>query len=161
MNTNEPLVDKDYIFEKIEGKGAWTFVEIPEIPMAKNPFGMLRVKGKIGDYELSNVHLMPIGNGHLGLAVKSEIRKKIKKQAPDIVHITLYKDNTPLIVPEEVLLCIEDEKGLLDKFEKYDLGQKKTFINWICFAKTEQTKANRIAKMIEIIENNEKILPRT
>lgn len=161
MDTNKPLVDKDYILEKTEGKGAWTFVEIPEIPMAKNPFGMLKVKGKIDDYELSNVHLMPIGNGHLGLAVKSEIRKKIKKQAPDIVHITLYEDNTPLIVPEEVLLCLENEEGLLEKFEKYDLGQKKAFINWICSAKTEQTKANRIAKMIEMIEKNVKILPKT
>lgn len=46
----------------------------------KSPFGMLKVKGKIDDYEFSNTHLMPIGNGHLGLAVKSEIRKKIKKK---------------------------------------------------------------------------------
>ena len=44
--------------------------------MPKTPFGMLKVKGKIDNYEFSNVHLMPIGNGHIGLAVKSEIRKK-------------------------------------------------------------------------------------
>ena len=143
MKTEKPLVDKDYVLDKIE---SWTFVEIPEIPMPKTPFGMLKVKGKID-----------IGNGHIGLAVKSEIRKKIKKQAPDIVHITLYEDNTPLIIPEELLLCMENEEGLLDKFEKYKHGQKKAFIDWINSAKTEQTKANRIAKTITMIQKNEKI----
>ena len=154
MKTEKPLVDKDYVLDKIE---SWTFVEIPEIPMPKTPFGMLKVKGKIDNYEFSNVHLMPIGNGHIGLAVKSEIRKKIKKQAPDIVHITLYEDNTPLIIPEELLLCMENEEGLLDKFEKYKHGQKKAFIDWINSAKTEQTKANRFAKTITMIQKNEMI----
>ena len=43
MKTEKPLVDKDYVLGKIE---SWTFVEIPEIPMPKTPFGMLKVKGK-------------------------------------------------------------------------------------------------------------------
>ena len=38
MNTEKPLVDKDYILFKIGGKGGWTFVEIPEIPMPKTSF---------------------------------------------------------------------------------------------------------------------------
>ena len=150
MKTEKPLVDKEYVLEKTEGKGAWTFVEIPEIPMPKTPFGMLKVKGKIDDHEFSNVHLMP-------MAVKSEVRKKIKKQAPDTVHITLYEDKTPLIIPEELLLCMENEDGLLEKFENYNHGQKKAFIDWIYSAKTEQTKANRIAKTITMIQKNEKI----
>ena len=158
MKTEKPLVDRDYVLEKTEGKGAWTFVEIPEIPMPKTPFGMLKVKGKIDDHEFSNVHLMPMGNGHLGLAVKSEVRKKIKKQAPDTVHITLYEDKTALIIPEELLLCMENEDGLLEKFENYNHGQKKAFIDWIYSAKTEQTKANRIAKTITMVQKNEMIL---
>ena len=102
MKTETPLVDKDYLLLKTEGKGAWTFVEIPEIPMPKTSFGMLKVKGKIDDYAFSNTHLMPIGNGHVGLAVRAEIRKKIKKQVGDIVHITIYEDKTSLIIPQEL-----------------------------------------------------------
>ena len=83
MKTEKPLVDKDYVLDKIE---SWTFVEIPEIPMPKTPFGMLKVKGKIDNYEFSNVHLMPIGNGHIGLAVKSEIRKKITLRKAGNAH---------------------------------------------------------------------------
>lgn len=156
MKTVKPLVDKNYRLEKTEGKGAWTFVEIPEIPMPKTPFGMLKVYGKIDDHEFSNVNLMPMGNGHLGLAVKSEIRKKIKKQAPDIVHVTIYEDKTPLIIPEELILCMEDEHGVLEKFEVYSDGQKRAFINWIYSAKTDQTKAERIAKTIVMVQNGEK-----
>lgn len=156
MGTETPLVDKDYLLLKTEGKGAWTFVEIPEIPMPKTSFGMLKVKGKIDDYVFSNTHLMPIGNGHVGLAVRAEIRKKIKKQAGDIVHIIIYEDKTSLIIPQELLLCLEYEDGVLEKFRTYTGGQKKAFINWINSAKTEQTKADRIAKTISMIQKGEK-----
>ena len=156
MKTEKPLVDKDYQLFKVGDKCAWTFVEIPEIPMPKTPFGMMKVKGKIDDYEFSNTHLMPIGNGNVGLAVKAEIRKKIKKQAPDTVHITLYEDTTPLIIPEDLLLCMEDEDDILEKFESYSHGQKKAFVDWINSAKTEQTKIDRIAKTITMVQKGEK-----
>jgi hypothetical protein len=149
----KPLVDKDYLVQKFEGKGGWTYVEIPEIPMPKTSFGMLKVKGKIENYKFSNVRLMPLGNGHLMLAVKSEIRKKIKKQAGDTVRITLYEDNLPTEIPEELAICLEYENGILEKFGKYSDGKKKAFVDWIYSAKTEQTKAERIAKTIIMIQN--------
>lgn len=156
MKTEEPLADKDYLLQKFDCKGGWTFVEIPEIPMPKTPFGMLKVRGKIDDYEFSNVNLMPDGNGGLFLGVNAAIRKKIKKEAPDTVHIILYEDKTSLVVPEELLLCMEYEDGTLEKFEKYSDGQKKAFIDWINSAKTEQTKAERIAKAIIMVQKGEK-----
>ncbi|MCC8155435.1 MAG: YdeI/OmpD-associated family protein [Tannerellaceae bacterium] len=156
MGTIKPLVDKEYLLFKTEGKGGWTFAEIPEISMPKTSFGMLKVKGRIDSYEFSGTHLMPIGNGHVGLAIKSDVRKKIKKQAGDIVHITLYEDKDPFIIPEELLLCMEYEEGIVDKFDAYSTTQKKRFINWIYSAKTEQTKADRIAKAIIMIQKGEK-----
>ena len=156
MKTENPLVDKDYILQKFDFKGGWTYVEIPEIPMGKTPFGMLKVRGKIDDYEFSNVNLMPLGNGNLMFAVKAAIKKKIKKEAPDTVHIILYEDSTPLIIPEDLLLCMQYEEGVLEKFELYTDGQKKAFIEWIYSAKTEQTKADRIAKTIGMVQNGEK-----
>jgi len=156
METGKPLVDKDYLLFKVGDKCAWTFVEIPEIPMPKTSFGMLKVKGKIDDYEFSNMHLMPIGNGNIGLAIKAAVRKKIKKEAPDMVHIVLYEDLTPLIIPEELLLCMQDVEGVSEKFEKYTDGQKKAFVDWINSAKAEQTRANRIAKTITMVQNGDK-----
>lgn len=153
---DKPLIDKDYLLIKVGDECAWTFAEISEIPMPKKSFGMLKVKGKIDDYEFTNAHLMPLGNGHIGLPVKAAIRKKIKKQAGDTVHVTLYEDKTPLIIPEDLLLCIKDEKGLIEKFEKYTEGQKKVFIDWINSAKNEQSQAERIAKTIDMVQNGNK-----
>lgn len=157
MKTEKPLVDKDYQLEKMGCNGGWTFIEIPEIPMPKTPFGMLKVKGKIDDYEFSNFTLMPLGNGNLMLAVKTEIRKKIKKQAPDMVHLTLYEDYEAFKIPDELVLCMGEEKDIVEKFETYSEGQKKAFVKWIYSAKTEQTKADRIAKTIVMVQNGEKI----
>lgn len=152
----KPLVDKDYVLQKFEGKGGWTYAEIAEIPMPKTSFGMLKVKGRIDIYEFSNVRLMPLGNGHLMLVVKSEIRKKIKKQAGDTVHVILYEDNVPTEIPEELILCMKYEDGILEKFEAYSDSEKKAFIDWIYSAKTEQTKVDRIAKTIIMIQKGEK-----
>lgn len=152
----KPLVNKDYLLQKFEGKGGWTYAEIPEIPMPKTSFGMLKVRGEIDSHQFSNVRLMPLGNGHLMLAVKSEIRKKIKKQAGDTVHIILYEDNIPTEIPEELILCMKYEEGVPEKFETYSDGEKNAFVNWIYSAKTEQTKANRIAKTITMIQKGEK-----
>ncbi len=153
MEEVKPLVDKDYFLFKTEGKGGWTFAEITDIPMPKISFGMLRVKGKINNYEFSNVHLMPIGNGHVGLAIKAEIRKKIKKQTGDSVHIILYEDNLPTEIPEELILCLKFEEGVLERFETYNDSEKRAFVNWIYSAKTEQTRVDRIAKTIVMVSD--------
>jgi len=153
----KPLVDKDYLLQKFEGKGGWTYTEIPEIPMARTPFGMFKVKGRIDDYEFSNIHLMPMGKGHLGLAVNSQVRKKIKKQAGDTVHIVLYEDNTPVEIPEELILCMKYEDGVSEKFKTYSDAEKKAFIDWIYSAKTEQTKADRIAKTMMMIQKGARL----
>ena len=81
---SEELVNKTYLLEKFQGKGAWTFAQIPEILQDKNaPFGWVRVRGTIDGFEIKGYHLMPMGNGKLFLPVKAEIRKKIKKQSGD------------------------------------------------------------------------------
>ncbi len=41
-----------------------------------------------------------MGDGKMFLPVKAEIRKKIKKEAGDWVHVLLYTDNEPLEVPQ-------------------------------------------------------------
>ena len=90
---NKPLVNKQYLLEKFPGHGGWIYAEIPEIlPEKKAPFSWVKVKGSIDGFEISQYHLMPTGKGTLMLAVKSEIRKKIKKQAGDLVHIILYPE---------------------------------------------------------------------
>lgn len=146
------LVDKKYLLEKFQRKGGWTFARIPEIMQNSNtPFGWVRVRGTIDDFEISNYNLQPMGNGNLFLPVKAEIRKKISKKEGDFVHITLFADNLPTEIPEELKLCLMDEPNAYETFLTYTTAEQKTYIQWIYSAKTDTIKVDRIAKTIDKI----------
>jgi Domain of unknown function (DUF1905)/Bacteriocin-protection, YdeI or OmpD-Associated len=155
---DNPLVNKKYKLEKFHGKGGWTFVQIPEILQNKsNPFGWAKVKGTIDDYEVRKCHLMPMGNGKLFLPVKAEIRRKIKKQEGDTVHVILYPDNEPLEIPEEFTICLKDEPTADQFFQTLSESEQKFYTEWIYSAKKEDTKISRMAKAIDRLAKNLKL----
>lgn len=154
----KPLVNNDYLLEKFQGKGGWTFARIPEVLQSKTtPFGWVKVKGTIDDYEIKNYRLMPMGDGQLFFPVKAEIRKKIGKKEGDFVRIVLYPDNEPIELPEELIQCLMDEPVAYSNFLSYTDGEKKAFIEWIYSAKTVETKVERIAKTLAMLEKRQKL----
>lgn len=154
----KPLVDKLYLLEKFPGKGGWTFTRIPEIPQDKKAhFGWVKVRGTIDGYEIRKYHLMPMGNGMLFLPVKAEIRKHTKKKEGDFVHVILYPDNEPLEVPEEMLMCLQDEPEALHFFKSISESEQKFYIQWIYSAKKEETKIDRLAKTINRLQKKLKM----
>jgi hypothetical protein len=145
----KPLVNKKYVLEKFQGKGGWTYTRIPDVLQDKKaPFGWVKVKGTIDGYEIRKYHLMPMGNGNLFLPVKAEIRKKIKKTVGEYVHVILYPDNEPIEVPEEMLLCLQDEPAALKFFNSISESERKYYIQWIYTAKKEETRIDRLAKSV-------------
>ncbi len=154
MSEEKPLVDKNYLLEKYPGKGGWTYAAIPEVVQNKtNPFGWVIVKGSVDGYELNNYKLMPMGNGKLFLPVKAAIRKKIKKEAGDTVHIILYADEDPMKIPDELMECFQTESPkIFDAFMNLTEGERKGFIDWIYEAKKDETKISRIAEMMNRLE---------
>ena len=154
----KPLTDKEYLLERFSGKGGWTYAEITEIPRNKEAaFGIVKVKGRIDNYEISSYTLMPMGNGSLLLAVKAEIRKKIRKEAGDYVHITLYEDNSVFEIPEELKLHLEEE-GVYKLFTGRKRWEQKMCCDWIFSAKREETKRERIIRTLYRLKRNEKIV---
>lgn len=154
---DEPLINKKFLLKKYPGKGGWVYSAIPEVVKnKKSPFGWVRVKGFIDNYEFKNYRLMPMGNGQLFLPVKAEIRKKIGKKEGDYVHIILYVDNDPVEIPEELKLCLLDHPVEYKTFLGYTSGEQKAFINWIDAAKTDETKVNRIAKTLDKLLKKQK-----
>ena len=153
MNTSsneKPLVDQDYLLHKMEGKGGWTYAAIPEIVQDKHAyFGWVKVRGMIDGYEIANYHLMPMGNGILFLPVKAEIRKKIGKKEGDWVHVTLYSQELPTVVPEDFLLCLQDEPAAQQRFQQLSESEQKDMMDWIYSAKRDDQKVERIAKALD------------
>ena len=158
MAPEKPLVNKKYLLEKYPGKGGWTYAAIPEVLQDKHsPFGWVKVKGNIDDFEIKNYKLMPMGNGRLFLPVKAAIRKKIGKQEGDWIHVVLYADNSPTEIPEEFLDCLKEEPIAHKEFLMLTDGQQKEYIDWIYSAKTDDTKVKRIAETINKLVKREKL----
>ena len=148
--SKKPLVNNNFLLERFPGKGGWTYTQIPGIPRNKNvPFGFVRVRGTIDGVEIKGYNMMPMKNGNLFLPVKASLRKQIRKERGDYVHVILYPDNLPTELPGELILCLEDEPAAYTAFNACTESEKKAFIEWIYSAKTEATKADRIAKTID------------
>lgn len=152
MNNEKPLIDDDFLLLKYPGKGGWTYTTFPgKLKSKKNPFGWGKVKGKVDDYEFSQYNLFPTADGNIFFPVKAEIRKKIKKEAGDVVHITLYHDDNPIEIPDELLLCLVDDPIAHQNFFAFKEGEQKAYIDWIYAAKREETKIDRMVKALNKI----------
>jgi hypothetical protein len=153
-----PLVDKEYVIQRFEGKGAWTYVMIPEIfEGQKPPFGAVRVRGFVDDFEVKQYTLMPAGGGLLLFPLKTALRKQIRKGEGDTVHITFFADDSVVETPDEFMVCLLDSPKALQFYESMSDSNKKYYIDWIYESKRLETKVNRIAKTIERLENGLKL----
>ena len=153
----KPIVDKQYLIEKMPGKGGWSYVAISEIPKAARlSMGLVRVCGFIGSYELKQFNLLPMKDGKMLLPLKTAVRKKIGKNEGDLVHVVLYADDSPVEVPDEFMLCLLESPKAHQFFMSLSDSNKKYFIDWVEEAKRLETKANRIVKAIDLLENRRK-----
>ena len=157
-NTQDlPLVDKDYLLQKMPGKGGWTYVMLPEISSDKHThFGLVKVKGTIDSYEIDNYNLMPMGNGNLILSVKAEIRKIIAKQEGDWVHVKLYSQSLPQVSKKDFHICLNDDPTALINYNQLTENEQKTIIDWIFSVKNDDLRVERIALSLEKLSNSHK-----
>ena len=154
---DKPLVNKKYKLYKYPSKGGWVYAVIEEIaPDKKAKFGWVQVSGSIDGFELKRYKLMPMGNGKLFLPVRAEIRKAISKTEGDMIHVILYADNSPIEIPQDFLLCLQDEPAAKKFFFTLTESEQQFYIKWIYEAKQEATKTKRIAESITRLLKKEK-----
>lgn len=143
------IVNKKLLLKRFPGKGGWTYAEIPEVEhIDRSNFGWVKVMGSIDDYQISDYSLAPMKNGRLFLPLRSELRRKLGKQAGDHIQVKLYKDDSPFVVPQEILECLLLEKVAYDKFLQLKDSEKRHLVKWIGSAKMDETKAERINQII-------------
>jgi hypothetical protein len=154
----QPILDEKFIIQKMQMKGGWSFVEFPNIPKYfKQPFGWVPVKGTIDGYEINQFKLWTMASGNMFMPIKAKIRKKIKKEEGDWVHIVLFHDNSPLVIPEEFLVCLLESPKAHATFQSIRETSQKHYIDWIYESKSLETRVNRIAKAIEKLEKGLKL----
>jgi len=148
----EPIIDSDFLLQKMKGKGAWTFVTMPALEnLPKKSYGTVRVFGFIDDYELKNVHMWAMKKGNF-IAVKAEIRKKIKKEEGDTVRVVLYLDEPQMVIPEDLIICLKEDPVLYERFLAFPENKKREITDWVFSAKTEDMKVVRIGQTLDKLE---------
>ncbi len=151
----KPIINNSFLLQKYPGKGGWTYAALPiQKTLKKKAYGMVKVKGSIDGFEFKGFHLMPMKTGELFLPVKSEIRKKIKKEAGDAVKIILFEDHDSFEFPLEFLTCLKDDPKAEQHFFKWSEAERIYYIKWIYAAKKEETRINRMALSIQRMAKN-------
>lgn len=132
-------------------KTGWRYIEIPAViahqlkPDCKKSF---RVKGMLDDYAIEKTALLPMGEGSFIIPVGAAIRKKIYKQAGDILWVQLEEDNREIGVPDDFAECMNDEPAALEYFNKQPGSHRNYYVKWIDSAKTIETRSKRIAMAV-------------
>ena len=143
-------------FDKKGEKTGWTYVEVPEEIIRKIKPGMkksFRVKGKIDNYALSKVALIPMGEGDFIMPVNGEMRKATKKQKGDEVILKLEEDTAELTISKDLLVCLKDDKAADKFFTGLPKSHQQYYSKWVEGAKTAETKAKRIALCLYAFAN--------
>jgi hypothetical protein len=76
--------------EKSENKGGWTYVVWPGSAAFFKTKGLVKIKGTVNGEPFKS-SFMALGDGRHKLPVKADIRKKIGKEAGEIVTIHLQE----------------------------------------------------------------------
>jgi hypothetical protein len=142
-------------FDKQGEKTGWTYILVPAAMAEKINPGVkksYRVKGKLDNFKVDKLALIPMGGGDFIMTLNAETRKGIGKRKGATVKVQIELDKSPIIPPAELLECLQDEPEGLKYFNSLPQGHRNYFTKWIESAKTEPTKTKRIALVIKTMQ---------
>jgi len=135
-------------------KTGWTHIIIPAdiarqlMPGNKKSF---RVKGKLDDFSISGIALMPMGGGEFVMPLNATIRKGIHKKEGAMLIAKLEVDKKEIKPPAEFVECLKDEPVAEEHYFSLAKSHQLYFTRWINSAKTEPTKTKRIAQAVNAL----------
>ncbi len=135
-------------------EGIGLFVEFPHD--LKETFGKGNLVPIIAmiDGALYRGSLAKMGGERAILLIRKDIQAQIGKQAGDTVDITLELDDKPRKVelPNDLKDALK-KAGIFEIFDAMAFTHQREYVTWVTSAKKEETRANRISKMIEMIKD--------
>jgi hypothetical protein len=132
-------------------KTGWSYIEIPAAiaqQLKPNCRQSFRVKGKMDDYHFVQTSLLPMGAGNFIIPLNATIRKNIHKGVGATLAISINEDASPFEYNADFMACLEDDPDAFAYFRTLPGSHQKYFSKWIDSAKTEPTKAKRIAQAV-------------
>ncbi|MFN3650884.1 MAG: YdeI/OmpD-associated family protein [Armatimonadota bacterium] len=142
----------------LTGQG-WVFMEIPFSVEAE--FGSkarVPVRGTMNGFPFRN-SVFPKGDGTHQMMVCKEIQLGAGARAGDTVRVVMEIDTDPRVVeaPEDLAAALAENEDAAAAWDRLAPSHKKEYVRWIEEAKKPETRANRIAKMIERVGAGQKL----
>lgn len=135
-------------------KTGWTYIEIPAdianelMPGKKKGF---RVKGKLDNFSIKGIALLPMGGGNFILTLNADLRRGIHKKKGAMLDVRLAVDPEGYKLNEDFIACLNDEPDAKKFFDTLSGSHRNYFSKWIDSAKTELTKIKRIAMAVNAL----------
>lgn len=147
-----------YQFEEKGEKTGWTYIEVP-VDMAQqlNPDNKksFRVKGKLDDYAIMGIALLPMGGGKFIMPLNAAMRKATRKKKGGSLEVKMAVDTHPLIAPDGFYDCLTDEPKAQVFFEQLKPSHRNYFIKWMGGVKSEAAIAKRMATVLTALANKQ------
>jgi len=140
-------------FEKQGEKTGWSYIYIPKRLASKmsDQKTTFRVKGKLDEYTIKQIALLPMGTGDFIMPINGEMRKQLNKAQGDTIVVEIDIDVSELVAAQDFIDCLAEVPKALTQYEKLSQGHKNYFTKWLETAKTQETKANRIAMAVDAL----------
>lgn len=141
-------------FKERGEKSGWTYIEVPaDIALQLKPGHKksFRVKGKLDNYKIAGIALLPMGGGAFIIPINAEMRKAIAKRHGSMLTVQLREDKNPFQFNCEFMLCLADEPDAKNFFSSLTGSHQRYFSKWIDAAKTEPTRVKRIAMAVNAL----------
>lgn len=138
-------------FGQMGEKTGWSYIPISAELAGKLMAGnkkSFRVKGMLDDLPITKTALIPMGEGNFIMPLNASVRKKLRKQKGDSVRVQIEVDKAVIRPPGELMDCLADEPAALAYFKSLPGSHQNYFGNWVRQAKTEGTRAKRIADVV-------------
>jgi hypothetical protein len=145
-------------FGKQGEKTGWTYIIIPvDVAQKLQPGNKrgFRTKGKLDAYSFSGKSLLPMGKGEFILTIDSKIRKAIGKRHGAMLNVQIGFDKSQYQLNKTFLECLNDVPEALKFFKTLTRSHQNYFSKWIESAKTDETRAKRIAQSLNAFTRNQ------
>lgn len=141
-------------FAEMGEKTRWMYIEIPADVAAKINPGCkksYRVKGKLDNYSIEKVALLPMGNGKFIIPFNAKMRIGTGKANGAMLKVSLELDERTIPINADLLACLADEPEVMKYFNGLSKSMQGYFSKWIDDARTDTTKTKRIVESIEAL----------
>jgi hypothetical protein len=142
---------------KSDERGAGAFVRFPyDVAETFGTRGQVKIACEFDGVPYRG-SIVNMGTGPV-IGILKSIRDEIGKQAGDVVHVKLWKDDAPreVIIPEELEVAFKANEEAKKNFDALSFSHRKEYAYWVGEAKREDTQRARVEKAIEMLKQGRK-----